>query len=505
MTMSPDNTGLKILFAGAEMVPFAKEGGLSDVAGALPKALAELGCDIRTIIPLYGSVDREKFEIKPVAGLSEIPVPMGEKTETAQLYEANKPESPVKAYLIENDKYFDREGVYNDPATGEGYPDNSERFTFFQKAVLGFLKEMEWQPRLVHCNDFHTGFIPYYLKRENEGGAKPIASLYSIHNLAYQGIEEPWILSIADIPADQFYPVSAFEYYGKVNMMKVGIVFADMINTVSPTYAREIQSGPRFGFGLEGVLRARASDVRGIVNGIDYSIWNPEADELIPYLYSAADLSGKARNKRELLKHSGLPLYRGKVPLIGIISRLAEQKGFDILGEALEDILEMDVQIVVLGTGKREYHEMLAEAAGRHKKKLAVHLAFDNQLAHLIEAGSDMFLMPSRYEPCGLNQLYSLRYGTIPIVRATGGLADTITEYNPATGLGTGFRFEDYSADALTKGVKRALNLFKDRDAWSRLVQNAMAADFSWEKSAHSYMDIYNHAINKVSQTPGEG
>ncbi len=499
MTQNANDARLRVLFVSAEMVPFAKEGGLSDVAGALPKALAELGCDIRTIIPLYGSVARDKYEIEPVAGLPDIAIPMGERTETAKLYQAKIPDSEVKAYLVENKKYFDRDGVYNDPATGEGYPDTAERFILFQKAVMGFLRELEWQPRIVHGNDFHTGFIPYYLKRDNEGGAEAIASLFSIHNLAYQGVEEPEILPIADIPADQFYPVSAFEYYGKVNMMKVGIVFADMINTVSPTYAREIQSGPKFGFGLEGVLRSRASDVRGIVNGIDYSIWNPETDELIPARYSAADLSGKTKNKRELLKRSKLPVSKGNVPLIGIISRLVEQKGFDILGEALENILEMDVQMVVLGTGKREYHDMFEKAAKQYSKQLAVELAFDNQLAHLIEAGSDMFLMPSSYEPCGLNQLYSLRYGTIPIVRATGGLADTIQEYNPATGQGTGFRFEEYSADALTAVVQRALKFFGDREAWSRLVQNAMAADFSWKTSAEQYIDLYHQAINNAS------
>ena len=502
MTAKKSNQPRKVLLVSAEIVPFAKEGGLADVAGALPKALAEEGVDIRVVMPLYGSIERKSYGIKPVEGLEKLQIEMDGNLEAASIFTAKIPGSKVQVYFVANGRYFDRRGVYNDPDTGEGYPDNPHRFIFFQKAVVAMLGRLDWRPDVVHCNDYQTGLIPFYLQR-NIGRT---ATLFSIHNLAYQGVQPADIIPTAEIPHHHFYPMSPFEFYGQVNMMKIGIVFSDLINTVSPTYAREIQKDREFGCGLEGVLRSRASDLSGIVNGIDYTIWNPEVDKLIPHNFSAADLEGKAKNKKELLKRNSLPAPKAgkRVPVIGIISRLADQKGFDILEETLDKIMQLDLQMVVLGTGQRKYHEMFEAAAKRYPDKLAVNLAFDNALAHLIEAGSDMFLMPSRYEPCGLNQLYSLRYGTIPIVRATGGLADTIADYKPVSGKGTGFVFKQYSAEALLESVKRAVAQFGDPDAWGGLVANAMAADYSWASSAKHYIALYNRALAKVAETNNE-
>jgi starch synthase len=498
MTDSGTGSEIKALFVSAEIVPFAKEGGLADVAGALPKALKEQGVDVRAVLPLYGGIQQDKFGVRKLPDIQPFSIEMGEASQEAEIYTTHLPDSEVIVYMISNDNYFWRKGVYNDPDTGEGYPDNAKRYIFFQKAVLELLRRLDWRPDLVHCNDHHTSLIPFYLRRDPGDTLHGIASLFSIHNLAYQGNEPPAILPIAEIPAEQFYPVSPFEFYGHVNLMKIGIVFADKISTVSPTYAKEIQSGSEYGFGLEGVLRSRASDLKGIVNGIDYAVWNPETDTLIPHNYSAADLEGKWKNKEELLRANRLPPPEGRVALIGMISRLAEQKGFDILGEALDRIMKLDLQLVILGTGKREYHESLEAAAARYPAKLAVNLAFDNKLAHLIEAGADMFLMPSRYEPCGLNQLYSLRYGTIPIVRATGGLADTIKPYDPATQRGTGFSFREYTSDALFGAVRQAVELFKDEQAWNRLSADAMAEDFSWRASAGRYLALYLRALEKA-------
>lgn len=481
---------LTIAFVSAEVVPFAKEGGLADVAGALPSAIAALGAEVEIFMPLYGNIDRAKYGIKPFDGPA-IGVDMAGAHENALIHTGILPGGSVPVYFVANDDYFGRKGVYNDPATGKGFADNARRFIFFQKAVLAFLRSRDRKPDVVHCNDFHTALLPWYLKRDRLG----IASLISIHNLGYQGIEQADVLALAEIPRDQFYAMSPFEFWGAVNMMKIGLVFSDVINTVSPTYAREIQSSAEYGNGLEGVLRDRAADLHGIVNGIDYDVWNPRTDSLIPHHFSEKDLSGKALNKAELLKRNNLPVPEGRVPLIGIIGRLADQKGFDILGQCLERILALDLQMVVLGTGQREYHEMFQRAAAAHPDKLAVNLAFDNALAHLIEAGSDMFLMPSRYEPCGLNQLYSLSYGTIPVVRTTGGLADTIIPWDAATGVGTGFRFDEYSADALYTCVAEAVSQFDDAKAWKKLVTNAMAADFSWRASADQYMDLYRRAL----------
>ncbi len=323
-------------------------------------------------------------------------------------------------------------------------------------------------------------------------------TVFSIHNLAYQGNFPKSTFEKLGVSRDLFYPTSPFEFWGNVSFMKAGISYADVVNTVSKTYAVEIQSSSEYGYGLEGVLRTRSQDLYGIVNGIDYQVWSPENDKLIPAKFSREDLSGKTKNKKELRKQCGLPQLRRDVPMIGIISRLADQKGFDLLAEISDELLAGDLQMVILGTGDEKYHRLFTRMQSKYPKKISVNLRFDNSLAHLIEAGSDMFVMPSRYEPCGLNQLYSLKYGTVPIVRKTGGLADTIENYNPKTGQGTGFVFKDYDASELLNTIRLALEVYKDKKAWTKLMQNGMSRDFSWTASAKKYAELYRKATEKT-------
>ncbi len=485
-----------VLYVSPEVAPFAKTGGLADVAGALPKALKELGHDIRIMMPKYGSISERKYVLREVIRLREIPVRLGDREYVVSAKSAFLPDSKVQVYFIDYPPYFDRDSLYVNPSTGKDYSDNAERFALFSRAVLEVLKVLHWQPDVIHCNDWQTSLIPAYLKtrlREDPFYAKT-ASLLTIHNLAYQGVFDKSVLEVIDLPDELFRPGGPVEFYGKVNFLKAGIVFADAINTVSERYAQEIQT-EEFGAGLDGVLRSRAQDLYGILNGVDYSVWNPETDEFIPHKYSISDLSGKQRNKEALLTQLGLP-YDPEVPVIGMISRLAEQKGFDLLAQALDEIMRMTVQMVILGTGDPEYHKILEKFARKFPKKLSVNLRFDNPLAHLIEAGSDMFLMPSRYEPCGLNQIYSLKYGTIPIVRATGGLADTIEDFDPATGKGTGFVFENYDKESMLGAIRRALEVYQDRTLWTKLMKQAMRQDFSWQVSARKYVALYKKLVS---------
>jgi len=495
---------LKILIASPEVVPFAKTGGLADVCGALPKALAKLGHQVKVILPKYRMVDEKKFKLSEVStesgGKTDAPlIPIGDKSVRITVRSYNLTSPDVEYLFMVNDGYYDREELYKDRSTGFDYEDNDERFILFARGTLEILKAMEWQPDVIHANDWQSALIGAYLKTLYAGDPffKHTATVFSIHNLAYQGNFPKRIFDKIGVSKDLFYPTSPFEFWGNVNFMKAGISYADVINTVSETYAVEIQSSSEFGHGLEGVLRTRNEDLYGIVNGIDYEVWSPEKDKLISYSYSLEDLSGKRKNKELLRKLCNLPLSTKDVPLIGIISRLADQKGFDLLAQIADELLSLDLQMVILGTGDEKYHRLFKKMSVKYPKKISVNLGFDNPLAHLIEAGSDMFLMPSRYEPCGLNQLYSLRYGTVPIVRKTGGLADTIENYDPKTSEGTGFVFKNYEASELLNTIKRALRVYEDKNAWVKLIKNGMKKDFSWEASAKKYVDIYQRAIQK--------
>lgn len=486
-----------VLYVSSEVAPFAKTGGLADVAGALPKAIKELGHDIRVMMPKYGFISDRKYTLREVIRLKDVHVQLGDREYTISAKSAFLPDSKVQIYFIEYPPYFDRESPYVNPKTGKDWEDNAERFALFSRGVLEVLRVLHWQPDVIHCNDWQTALIPTYLKTvlKDDNYFAKTSTLLTIHNLAYQGVFDPGVLEAIGLPQELFSPGGPVEFYGKVNFLKAGIVYADLLNTVSERYAQEIQT-PEYGAGLDGVLRERAQDLYGILNGVDYSVWNPETDELIPHHYNASDLSGKWKNKEALLEQLGLP-YAEDVPVIGMISRLADQKGFDLLAEIIDDLMALDIRFVLLGTGDPKYHKIFERVGKKYKNKASINLRFDNPLAHLIEAGSDMFLMPSRYEPCGLNQIYSLKYGTIPIVRATGGLADTIKDFDPATGKGNGFVFEKYDAGELLATIKRALEVYKDKKNWLKLIRNAMAEDFSWSVSAKKYVDLYKKLVRR--------
>ncbi len=501
-----DTERLKILIASPEVVPFAKTGGLADVTGTLPKALAKLGHQVKVILPKYRMVNQKKFGLSEVdASFPQIPVGDARKDISVKRYVTGDGE--VEWLFAVNDEYFDREELYRDQSTGFDYEDNDQRFIFFARGTLEILKALNWRPDIVHANDWQSALIVAYLKTLYAGDEffKDTATVFSIHNLAYQGNFPKKTFDKIGVSKDLFYPTSPFEFWGKVNFMKAGIYYADVINTVSETYAVEIQSGSEYGHGLEGVLRGRNADLFGIVNGIDYDVWSPQKDKLISHSFSPEDLSGKRKNKELLLKLCNLPFSKRDIPLIGIISRLADQKGFDLLAQIADELLALDLQMVILGTGDEKYHRLFTAIRAKYPKKISVNLLFDNPLAHLIEAGSDTFLMPSRYEPCGLNQLYSLKYGTVPIVRKTGGLADTIENYDPRTGDGTGFVFKGYDASELLETVELALSVYKDKGAWSTLMKNGMKKDFSWESSARKYVELYQRAQEKMGAGSDRG
>lgn len=479
---------MKILFASSEAVPFAKTGGLADVAGALPKALQKLGIEVRLILPKYKGIEEKGLPISyPGCRIS---VPVSQRIVEGEIAESRS--NGVAVYLVERDEYFYRDNLYS---TQDGdFIDNAERFVFFSRAMLETIKATGFVPDVIHCNDWQTALVPVFLKTlyRQEPLLAHTASLLTIHNLGYQGLFWHLDWHLLNMGWEYFTP-NFLEFYGKINFLKGGIVFSDIINTVSKRYSEEIQT-PEFGAGLEGILRTRREVLYGIVNGIDYDEWRPETDVHIPANYSAEDVSGKALCKAALQRAFGLPA-NPKMAVISSISRLADQKGFDLVSEGLERMLSLGVQYVLLGTGDRKYHELFTELAEKHPQSFSVKIAYDNALAHLIEAGSDMFLMPSRYEPCGLNQLYSLRYGTIPIVRAVGGLDDTIEDDPRRPESRTGFKFTDYAVGPMLDAVERALAAYREPETWRLLTARCMKRDFSWEKSAEEYKALYEKAI----------
>jgi len=490
----PKKTALRIVMIAAEASPYAKVGGLGDVVGSLPPALEKLGAKVTVIIPAYANSDNETYPAAPCPDIRGFDVGLGNFTEYASIFQTSMPESGVTVYRIGSRRYFERAGVYDDPFTGESYGDNMERFIFFMKAAIELILRLPDSFDIIHCHDSHAALIPGII-RENYGGAQKLArarTVFTIHNVAHQGNYPREALDLAWIPQRCFYPFSPFEFWERVNFMKAGIVYADKVTTVSPTYAKEIQK-PEFGFGLDGVLRERKDDLKGIINGIDYNEWNPETDPHIAARFSSRKLSGKAICKRDILEYYQLGRGRDteRVPLIGIISRLANQKGFDLIANAADMIAKLDIFLVILGTGQPYYNDLVKNLAERFPQKIAARLAFDNPLAHKIEAGCDMFLMPSRYEPCGLNQLYSLRYGTIPIVYHTGGLADTVIPYDGDNG--TGFSFYEYHAYALLQSLRKAMAIYYNPAEWAKLARRAMAQDWSWENSAKLYMALYRN------------
>ena len=487
-------SALKILHVASEVEPFAKTGGLADVTAALPKALQALGHDVRLIMPRYRRIDPRAFGLRILK--ERVMVSVGPRTAEVTLFEGRLPETPVPVYFVDAPRLFDRDGLYQDH--GEDFPDNLERFSAFAQAVLLVMPELGWRPDLVHCHDWQTALLCAQLAlnyREHPfwGSA---ASVLTVHNLAYQGLFPAEQFPLTHLPAHAF-GIEGLEFYGKVNLLKGGLLFAEALSTVSPTYAREIQTHA-FGAGLDGVLSLRRDCLVGILNGIDVDVWNPSVDPTLPAHYRRGELAGKSICKLSLQKAQGLAEHHGL--LIGMVQRLVEQKGIELFVQAIDEIMALPVQVVILGTGDSVYHERLTAIAGRFPDRIALHLGFDDALAHQIEAGCDAFLMPSRFEPCGLNQMYSMRYGTLPIVRQVGGLADTVVDVSPSTldaGTATGFVFEPYTPKALVEAISRAVAAFRDHDLWRRLVDLAMQQDFSWSRSANAYDALYRRMLER--------
>jgi starch synthase len=488
---------MRVVFVASEAYPFAKTGGLADVAAALPIALEHQGQSAALFVPCYRSAWGAGQPID-ATGLT-VRVPVGDQIVEGFVHQSRLPGSKVAVYLIDQPHYFDRHGVYGN--NGTDFDDNCSRFVFFNRAVLEAIRGLGLKADLIHCNDWQTGLIPVYLKTlyQRVDGLPPLGSLFTVHNLAYLGLFWHWDMILTGLDW-RLFNWRQLEYHGRLSFMKAGLVFADMLSTVSPTYAREIQT-PTFGSGLDGLLRQRQGELRGIVNGINTEIWSPSREPMIAQRYDRATVAlGKARCKAALQQKAGLP-ERPEVPLFAQIGRLDPQKGWDLLAAVAQRLLERDVQLVVLGEGQRKYHDLLQRLAASYPGKVWVHLGFSDELAHQIAAGADLFLMPSLFEPCGLTQLYSLAHGTVPIVRATGGLADTVVNTNAQTlveGTANGFVFKEPDPEALWIAVQRALAIWPDRKTWLRLVDRGMSADWSWRRSAAEYVELYHDVLRKV-------
>lgn len=497
--MATPRESLRVVIAASEAVPFSKTGGLADVAGALAKSLDQLGHDVTLILPDYFVIRQSQTTLPPIvdAGLR-FSIPMNGRVVSGAVNWTTLPNTSVRVLLMRQPEYFDRRHLYQEH--GHGYVDNCERFAFFSRGVLEICRQMILRPDVIHCNDWQTGLINGLLQTQFSGrpGFERTASLITLHNMAYQGRFWHFDMSLTGMDWKHFNH-NQMEAWGDLNLLKTGIAFADQITTVSPTYATEICT-PEGGYGLEGLLMHRRDDLTGILNGIDDEVWNPETDPLLPARYSietAAD--GKALCKSHLQRRMHLD-ERANVPVLGMVSRMADQKGFDLITGAAERILEQDLQLVFLGTGDPLYEAQLRDLAGRYPGKVAAEIGFDESLAHQIEAGADMFLMPSRFEPCGLNQMYSLRYGTVPIVRKVGGLADSVVNFeseSESIQTATGFMFVDYSKDLLAETIEKAVALYRHPDIWKRIVRNGMSRDWSWSRSALEYVAVYRRALER--------
>jgi starch synthase len=477
---------LKVFFLSPEVAPFAKTGGLADVAGALPCALKKQGVDVSVGLPFYGMVKQGRLSIhKALEGLK---VPLGVRVLRGDVLETATQDG-VPVYLFKEEELFNRANLYGTPQ-GD-YGDNLERYTYFSRAALLFAKKAGLSFDVIHCNDWQTGLIPAYLRilYRADPLLSRVASVFTVHNMAYQGLFPADKLAICGLPASEFRP-EGVEYWGNISLLKAGIMYADAITTVSPRYSEEIQR-PDFGMGMDAFLKKRSGVLYGILNGADYSTWDPYTDSYISARYRIGNMEGKRTCKAALAHEMGLDQHLGDGPLLGVISRLTEQKGYDLLVQVAENVFKLNAGLIILGTGEHKYQRALGELGQKYRERMAVKFGFDESLAHRIMAGADMLLAPSRYEPCGLTQIYALKYGTVPIVRATGGLDDTIQQFDPYSGMGTGFKFHKYEARAFLEQIKKAAKVYHDRATWQRLVENAMMADFSWERSARDYVWLY--------------
>jgi starch synthase len=478
---------VKILVLSSEAVPFAKVGGLADVAGSLPLALHDLGHDVRLAIPRYARIAPERFGLTTT--IPDLQVPVDGSVQPARIMESRL-SNKVPVYLVDSAPYFGREGIY-------GYQDDGERFIFFCRAALEMLRRLDWQPDVVHCHDWHTGIVPNWLKTIYKGDPffANTASLFTIHSLQYQGIFGFRVLQVAGLAEGGFivHPQIA-DLNQVVDLLARGIIFADAVNTVSERYAQEIMTS-EFGEKLDPILRERRESVFGILNGIDQDIFNPATDTALTARFDLHSLARRAENKAALQRHARLPLAPN-VPVIGMISRLADQKGIDLLADLLDHVLDLNVQFVLMGTGDQHYHDVFTNFAQTYPQQASVFLTFDHTLAQTIYAGSDMYLMPSRVEPCGLGQMIAMRYGSVPVVHATGGLADTVHDWNPATGEGNGFAFGKYDRWPLFVALVRAIETYRYQETWRKLQTTGMSGDYSWNRSAAKYVDVYQKALS---------
>ena len=483
---------MKVLFLSPEVVPFAKSGGLGDVAGSLPLSLKRLKVDVRIAMPFYRVVMEGNFKKKSI--IKDLVVPLGAEKLNANIFETLLEDIPV--YLIERDDMYDRPYLYGNKR-GDFY-DNIERFSFFSHAALRLSEDLGFTPDIIHCNDWQTGIVPALLKGpyRTSRTLSNSSSLFTIHNMGYQGIFPREKLPITGLPEAGFFHPEGLEYWGKINLLKAGIVYSDAITTVSPTYAMEIQT-PEYGMGMEGILRRRSGSLYGILNGVDYNEWDPSRDHHLASYYSRKSISGKVMCKEALIKEMGLDPSVINLPLLGLISRLDSQKGLDILVKILDNVLNLDIGMVLLGSGDEGIQNAFRKAAERHKGRIAIYIGFNESLAHRIMAGIDLILIPSRYEPCGLTQMYALRYGTVPLVRATGGLNDTVVPFDEKTIKGNGFKFVPYDAKALLDKIELAIRIFRDKKVWKQLMVNGMSADFSWDISAKAYVGLYRSIMEK--------
>jgi starch synthase len=475
---------MHVAFVASECVPFSKTGGLADVVGALPRALAASGHQVSVYLPRY----RQTKLTNPQTVVRSITVPFDDRYRFCSVVtEGNH--SGIEFYFVDYPPYFDRDALYGTPS-GD-YPDNAERFALFSRAVLEASKILG-VPNIFHCHDWQSALVPVLLRTQyvEDPAFREAGTVFTIHNMGYQGLFPPDILPLLMLPWDLF-TITRMEFFGNVNFLKGALVESDYVTTVSRKYSQEIQT-TEYGFGLEGVLRDRAATVTGILNGVDYDEWSPQKDKFIAAKYSPQDLSGKAKCKLDLLEAFGVSGADPRLPVIGIVSRFAAQKGFDLISQIADRLAREEMIVVALGAGDKQYEELFQRLHKQFPQKIAVKVAYDNAIAHKIEAGSDMFLMPSKYEPCGLNQIYSLKYGTVPIVRATGGLDDTIEPWDARTGKGTGFKFTEYKGEALLLTIREALRAFRDQSSWQTLMRNGMNKDFSWNASAKEYARVYD-------------
>jgi starch synthase len=476
---------MRILFVASEGLPFSKTGGLADVAEALPKALVALGHEVAVVLPRYRGTKATAVVIPSLT------IPMGGARLRFPAIADGTLLNGVRYFFVDDPAYFDRDGLYG--SRRGDYTDNAERYAEFCRAAIEVSKHI-WPADVMHCHDWQTALVPVLLRASysDDPLVKDIPVVFTVHNMGYQGQFPREVLDRVGIPQTLFHP-AGLEFYGTVNLLKGGLVYADYLTTVSKKYAQEIQT-PEFGHGLDGVAKNRADRLVGILNGVDYTAWNPEKDKLIAARYSAKDLSGKQVCKNDLLEVFSLPHEHLERPLLGIVSRFADQKGFDLIAEKAHELMREDLVLVVLGTGERKYEELFRALAAAYPGRVGVKIEYNNELAHKVEAGADMFLMPSRYEPSGLNQMYSLKYGTVPIVRATGGLDDSIEPFDVEHGTGTGFKFQEYTGEALLYAVRQALHHYMDERIWKRIQLNGMAKDFSWKGPASEYAKLYDLA-----------